>query len=287
MIYDKNASFPYPVLSNEGNYFEDSYFHFDTSLQETKTEYIFTFEYEIGSDFIQSLYRENKLVLLFIINSEDNYFEKIKYGGKTITIPKNRLSLTRNTKIQLQLQSTEEIPFFNCMELTPFYDGLKNQIIVPKYSLLGYSEIETYLGSSNESIILFESRIDPEMQSAFAVDLGSSTIVLKFKNKEYALNGLTRSNSIPNMYIYFGLSKALSQFIHENLSDSSDDEYVDIESISREQEFELNQKLLDLMINKGVDSLGLDNIDQVIDQISDQIIEKFVSDIKEVAMNEG
>lgn len=40
MIYDKNASFPYPILSNDSNYFEESYFTFETTLKDTKEEYV-------------------------------------------------------------------------------------------------------------------------------------------------------------------------------------------------------------------------------------------------------
>lgn len=250
------------------------------------SEYVFEFDYDISSEFIKKLILENKVSLIFIVYSIDSQFKVIPYGTKEISFPKNRLSLKRNTKVQLQLQTNEEISFKTCTELTPFYDNLKEEITVPRYSLIGYSEIETYLGSSNDSITLFESSVNPNIKSAFEVELGSQTITLVFRNAEYALNALTNTGNLQNMYFYIGLAKALGQFVNENLSDSPDEEYVDIDSVSKEQSNDLNQKLLDLMINKGVQSIGLDNIDEVIDQISDQIIERFVNEVKEVAINE-
>lgn len=283
MIYDKDASFPYPVLSNTSNYYNENIFSFETNLVSTNENYVFNFHYEIGSPFLEQLFRKGTINLLFILKEEDNHFVRLDYGQNEVTFPKNRLSLNKNTKIQLQLQAIEDISFEECYDLDEFYDNFKNEIVVPKYGLLAYSDIEVYLGDSTSSIVLFEKQVDETMESAFAIEIRSEIILLKFKKAGYQLNGYTKTNSIPNMYIYAGLTRALSQFIRDNVSD----DYVDLETVSKEQNNGLNQKLLDLMINKGVDSLSYESIDEVVNQISDQIIEKYVTDIREVASSES
>jgi len=82
--------------------------------------------------------------------------------------------------------------------------------------------------------------------------------------------------NIQNMYLYTGLSRALLRFI----DNYSEEEYVDIELLSDNLENDLDQKLLDLMKNKGVKEISYDQIDEVIDKISDRIIEKYIIALK-------
>lgn len=88
------------------------------------------------------------------------------------------------------------------------------------------------------------------------------------------------------MYIYEGLSRALFKFIQDNQNDDDREEFIELNSLS-EQSTPLNQKLLDLMLNKGVEELDLDSIDRIISIISNKIVEKFTYSILEVSANGG
>lgn len=279
MIYNKDATFSYPILAHSSNGYENNYFSFEVNLYDDQNNYIFEFEYEIDNEFIKSLISEGKAILIFIIQSKDNYFTKLEKNQKSVSIPKNRISLSSNTSIQLHIQSTETITFDNCEELTPFYNTFKDQITIKKHMLLGYSNIEKYLGSENKSLDLFESTVDSTMKSAFKVELSAETIILKFNDEKMLLRSVSRNTNILNMYLYAGLSRAVDQFIKDNIND---EEYIDIESLNGNQTNVLNQKLLDLMVNKGIKEVNPDDIDEVISKISNRIVEKFVNTIEGV-----
>ena len=203
-----------------------------------------------------------------------------------VSVPQNRLSLGSRTSMQLLIQSMEEISFSECDELGDFYAEIKEEITVEKNNLIGYSNVVTFEGSENKPLELIERKVDPSLTSAFKVELGPSTIILVFKDEKYQLGGILRNNSIMNMYIYEGLSRALYKFIQDNQSSAENEEFIELNSLS-EQSTALNQKLLDLMLNKGIEEIDLESIDKVISVISDNIIEKFVYSIREVNSHAG
>lgn len=277
MIYNKDASFPYPVLTNSMNGYENSVFEFDiVGLSENDSNYIFEIKYEIGSSFIKNLIRNEKAVIVFIISSQDNYFIKLNKDQTEITVSKSRVSLSNRTSIQLNIQSVEEISMDECKDLTPFYNNFKDKLKLKKHVLLGYSNIIKYQGSKNKPLQLFEKAVDKNQKAAFQVELSENTIVLCFKDSSYLINDLVNDKNIQNMYLYTGLSRALLRFI----DNYSEEEYVDIELLSDNLENDLDQKLLDLMKNKGVKEISYDQIDEVIDKISDRIIEKYIIALK-------
>lgn len=282
MIYKKDAAFSYPILSNTINSYEDNTFFFDvTDLNDDNVNYTFKFDYHIESNFIKTLLRNNQAVLVIIIQSIDNFFKKIHLNTNEILVPKNRLSLSDKTILQLHIQSNESISFAKCNELNEFYNDFKNEIVIKPNTLIGYSNTVKFQGSDNKPLELLERRIVPGQNSAFKVELGPSTIILSFKDEKYQMNNILKSN-VSNMYIYEGLSRALFQFVKDNINDQ---EYVDIESLQEEQDNELNQKLLDLMNNKGIKEISYDDIDEVISKISNNIIDKFVRSIEEMTNN--
>ncbi|MCD8824075.1 hypothetical protein [Mammaliicoccus sciuri] len=277
MIYNKDASFPYPVLTNSMNGYENSIFEFDiVGLSENDSNYIFEIKYEIGSSFIKNLIRNEKAVIVLIISSQDNYFIKLNKDQTEITVSKSRVSLSNRTSIQLNIQSVEEISMDECKDLTPFYNNFKDKLKLKKHVLLGYSNIIKYQGSKNKPLQLFEKAVDKNQKAAFQVELSENTIVLCFKDSSYLINDLVNDKNIQNMYLYTGLSRALLRFI----DNYSEEEYVDIELLSDNLENDLDQKLLDLMKNKGVKEISYDQIDEVIDKISDRIIEKYIIALK-------
>lgn len=52
MIYKKDANFPYPILTNTSNSYDNCSFILDIDLEENTNEYIFEIKYDITSPFI-------------------------------------------------------------------------------------------------------------------------------------------------------------------------------------------------------------------------------------------
>ncbi|GAA0346273.1 hypothetical protein GCM10008931_41930 [Oceanobacillus oncorhynchi subsp. oncorhynchi] len=286
MIYKKDASFSYPIFSNTSSSYLDSEFYFDvTSLETNSNEYKFNFEYEISSIFIEELLKAGEASLIIIIQSSDNYFKEIPYGMNEISVPKKRLSLSNKTTLQLHIQSKGDIYFDNCMDLSPFYEVIKDSIHIEKHKLIGYSNIVNYSGNKVKPLEIIEKAVDSKLPTAFKIELSSSTIILKFKEDAYQLKGMVPNNNLLNMYIYEGLSRALTQFINDNIGD---EEFIDLTELSGSTQVnDLNQKLLDLMENKGIKELYPENIDEVIALVSNKIVEKYVESVREVGNYAG
>ncbi|HBV04350.1 MAG TPA: hypothetical protein DEB65_08755 [Staphylococcus sp.] len=281
MIYNKDVAFPYPVLTNNKNGYQNSIFEFDiTDLIENNANYIFNIHYKLSSEFIKELVMNDKAVLVFIISSQDNYFIRLKKDQREVIVPKSRMSLSNRTSIQLHIQSTTEINMENCEDLTSFYREFKSRLKLKKHVLLGYSNVVKYQGTKHKPLLLFEKSIDEDQKNAFQIELSENTIVLRFNSTKYLIGGNDSKNNIQNMFLYNGLSRALHKFIINNNKD--DEEYIDIDSLNGHVDNGLDQKLLDLMNNKGVKELYYDNIDDVIARISDKIIEKYVNSIERV-----
>ncbi|MDT2597642.1 MULTISPECIES: hypothetical protein [Enterococcus] len=287
MIYKKEASFPNPVLSNTSTNYKENDFILDVAnLTENEDMYTFEFSYEITSSFVNRLISAGKANLIFVIQSQDNFFKILEKGEKIVSIPKNRLSLSYRTTIQLLIQSVDEINFSECDDLNDFYEEIRDDITIERNNLLGYSNLVVFEGSENKPLELIERKVDPTLTSSFKVELGTSTIILVFKDEKYQLNDIMRNNSVMNMYIYEGLSRALYKFIQDNQNGMENEEFIELNSLS-EQSTPLNQKLLDLMLNKGIEDIDLESIDRIISIISNNIIEKFVYSIREVSSNVG
>lgn len=159
MIYKKDANFPYPILTNTSNSYDNCSFILDINLEENTNEYIFEINYDITSPFIEKLLQNGQATLVLIIQSKDNKFFNIEYGQKAKSISKSRISLSKRTTIQLFIQSNEEINFKNNYDLSSFYEEFKDEIDVPKNSILGFSNSVIFDGSTNKPLELFEKRL--------------------------------------------------------------------------------------------------------------------------------
>ncbi|MCU7558430.1 hypothetical protein [Macrococcus capreoli] len=280
MIYDKDAAFSYPILNNHSNSYKESSFILDVDLLDDNKNFIFNINYDIHNEFIKKLINKDKAALIFIVQSKDNYFTKLNKDQKTIIIPKNRISMSNSTIIQLHIQSLAPIEFFNCYELEPFYDYYKDRLKINKHMLLGYSNIVRYQGSENKPLTIFETLIDKNQESAFKVELSSETVILKFNDEKLLMRSAIQNKNIMNMYLYYGLYRAIEKFIEAN---NSDEEYIDVYSINTNQNNVLNQKILNLILNKGIQEINPDDIDGLISKISNKLIEKFVNSIEGMA----
>ena len=276
MIYKKDANFPYPILTNTSNSYDNCSFILDINLEENTNEYIFEINYDITSPFIEKLLQNGQATLVLIIQSKDNKFFNIEYGQKTKSISKSRISLSKRTTIQLFIQSNEEINFKNNYDFSSFYEEFKDEIDVPKNSILGFSNSVIFDGSSNKPLELFEKKVNPNLKSDVKIELGSETIIINYKNESLQFTDLPQSSTFNNPYVYMGLQKALYRFIVNN---SEDHEEVDLDEIEPPSDG-LDFKLYNLMRKKKISELNIENIDEVIYSISDKMLEKYTAAVR-------
>lgn len=280
MIYKKDANFPYPVLTNASSSYKDCNFILDVNLEENTQNYRFCIDYEIDSEFIKDLLISGQAKLILVVQSKDNKFFPLNYGEKSKEISKSRISLSKRTTIQLLIQSKNNISFKNNYELNEFYDGFKDEIVVPKNSVLGFSNSLIFDGSTSKPLELFEKKIDPNLKSDIKIDLGSETIVISYKNEFLQFNDSPQSAALNNPYIYMGLQKALYRFILTH----GEGEEVDLESIDDPGEG-LDFKLYNLMKKKMISELNIDNMDEVIYSISDKILDRYTAAVRRMYSN--
>lgn len=277
MIYKKDANFPYPLLTNTSASYEDSTFTFDVKLSENTDCYIFELEYEIESAFIQELLEQRKAVLYLVIQSKDNKFFELSKDQKVVEIAKNRISLNRRkTILQLLLRANDTITMENNNELSEFYQSYKNEIVVEKHGILGFSNTTIFDGSTSKPLDLFEKKLNPNLTSPIQIELGTETIIINYKSEEYQFRDSSQSAALNNVYVYMGLQKALYRFIVNN---SSDHECVYLEDMD-EPEDVLDMKLYNFLKAKRIDQVSVSNIDEVITKITDRVIEKYSSAVR-------
>ncbi|MDC3418083.1 hypothetical protein [Aquibacillus salsiterrae] len=278
MIYKKDANFPYPLLTNTSPSYESSNFILDVNLEENTSNYRFEINYQIDSGFINDLIENQQALLILVIQSKDNKFYPIRPGKRYIEIAKSRISISNRTVIQLHLQSKQAIAFGDNFDLSSFYKQFKDEIVVPKNSILGFSNVVVFDGSTTKPLELFEKRVDPDLKSDISIELGSEMIIINYKSEKLQFNDSPMSNRLNNPYIYMGLQKALYKFIMNNGEDGE----VDVEQIDTPTD-NLDMKLYNLMRKKMVEEVSIDNIDEVIYKISDKILDRYTAAVKELS----
>lgn len=261
--------------------YASSEFNLDIELEENTDAYRFRISSNISSPFLSALVESGKAALILIVQSKDNKFFVLDPGQSYIEIQKSRISLSKRTALQLHLQAKEDISFRNNHDLDEFYTSFKDEIVVPKRSLLGFSNIVLFEGSNTNPLALFEKNLDERLSSDIKIELGPETIIIHYRDADLQFITLPQNQSLNNTYVYMGLRTALQQFI-QNYAEEGED-LVELRNCVPGNG--LDSKLYQLMTKKMVEELGVDNIDEVIYQISDRIIEKFTSAVKGLAAN--
>ncbi|MGL5415783.1 MAG: hypothetical protein ACRDAU_09005 [Clostridium sp.] len=279
MIYKKNVNFPYPVLQNSIDCYGDCEFDLDIKdTKENKLEYEFKYEFSIGSEFIRNLIKDDKATLYLIIHSGDNKFFEVNLDESELKVNRNKLHLSKRTEFQMMIKANENINFKKNNDITGLYAELKDEIVVDKNSILGFSNIVTLEESKKEGIDLFEKKVDKNLKSEIKIELTNDIIIIIYRDEAFQFSDqLNNSGILNNLYVYMGLQKALYKFIEVNKG--QDEEEVDLEEMDLPNS-ELDKKLYKLMKGKMIRVLNMDNIDEVIYLISDGIIEKFTNKIK-------
>ena len=91
MIYRKKANFPYPVFSNDSLSYINNYFNLDVNVIEKSDSYYFDIDFEIESEFINQLIRNDQAQLVFIKEYQDNKFFHLKANAEGLSIRKRRI----------------------------------------------------------------------------------------------------------------------------------------------------------------------------------------------------
>ncbi len=277
MIYKKDANFPYPLLTNTSNSYEDSNFILEVELQENIHNYRFDITYEIDSIFINNHLKDDNIHLVLVIQSKDNKVYRLNVEEKFIEIPKSRISINKRTTLQLLIQSKKEVTFKDNEDLSPFYNDFKDEIVVPKNSILGFSNTVIFEGSYFEPLNLFEKRVDENIKSDVKIQLGSESIIINYKNERLQFNDSPISSKLNNPYVYMGLQKALYRFIINYREGDGEDVYIEEMEPPTDG---LDFKLYNLMKKKMIDEINVEKIDEVIYSISDKILERYMNALR-------
>ena len=274
MIYKKDANFPYPILTNTSNAYNNAKFHLVIGLDEIGNDYCFEPQYDISSEFIKSQIQSENASLILVVQNKDTKFYEMDQDQKFIKIPRERISIKEKTSIQLLIKAKEDISSINNEDLSDFYGNFKESILVPKNSILGLSNIIT-LNVIKKPQELFEKKIDPNLKGPFEIELSNETIILKFKNENYQFVDIPNNRDLNNAYIREGLGRAVINFVINN----GEENVVEIDEIDP-PEVELDFKLYNLMKSRNVKEVSLENIDEVVNIIGNNIIEKFTNAVR-------
>lgn len=283
MIYKKDANFPYPILSSNTFAYEESDFTIKVSFEEDGDLYRFKIMPQLTSEFVEALINSGDAQYLLVIQSKDTKFFPLDLHNLQVEIAKSRMSLSSRTSIQIHIVAKSDIHFNNNHELNRFYEELKQSIIVPKFSMIGFSNIVTFEGGMKNPLDLFEKRLNPNLSSAIKFELGTECIIIHFRDEDTQFQSMSKASAFMNPYLYTGLRMALERFISNYAEE--DEDVVELSQMTQPEDL-LDFKLYNLMTSKAVEELHLDNIDEVIGRISHQIIEKYVKAVKELVAHE-
>lgn len=274
MIYTKKANFPYPVLMNFSDDYQDPEFSLDVMIKDNTDDFLIEVAWDISSDYIYELLKTGKANLYLIIKSKDNQFFKLQPKKKTQqSIPKRKLCIHARTTMQLMVQAAETLEFSDNNDLNTFYDAIKEEIQVKAGNVLAFSNTGIFDGEQNKPYDLFEKQIDSDINSDVEIRLGAETILVVYKNEQYQFAEVQNSKELNYPYLYLGLQKALISFLMHANPDNPD-EGVDVEEMEP-PENALESKLYSLMQSKNISELSMENIDEVIYKISDNLIMKY------------
>lgn len=279
MIYTKKANFPYPVLMNFSDDYQDPEFALDVMITDNTDDFMLEVTWDISSGYIKDLLKSGKANLFLIIKSKDNQFFKLQPTRKTKqSIPKRKLCINARTTMQLMVQAAETVVFSANNDLNAFYDAIKDDIQVKAGNVLAFSNTVIFDGEQNKPYDLFEKQIDPDINSDVEIRLGAETILVVYKNEQYQFAEVQNSKELNYPYLYLGLQKALISFImHAN--PLNPDEGVIVEEMEP-PENALEAKLYSLMQAKNITELSMETLDEVIYKISDNLIMKYHNAIR-------
>ena len=284
MIYTKATNFSYPILNNLQDDYLDKHFNIDivTDYKDGRN-FQFKIKVDLDSNFLLEQVMNRNAKFLLLVVSIDSRFYEFDLKNPVVKIPDSRIYLKENTRFQAIIMSKEEISFENNGDLHPFYEDFKGQIHVGPGKLLAFSNDYTFTGDVEKSTQVFKQKIDPEMDFPVDISLNQDNILIKYRDSESKFKDFINSRDLNNMYLYAGLQKALLNLLSKNLKDEYSDDTSSLEDgilVERiNSGSQLDMKLKNLLIDKGIERLYLDNIDTSVQKIAENIVEKYVEAI--------
>lgn len=285
MIYTKKANFPYPILMNFSDDYQNSEFELDVALRDNSDQYIIDVSWNISSDYIKNQLKHKKATLILIIKSKDNQYYPIDCLEKPqINIPKCKLGLNSRTVMQLMIKTNSILDFKDNNDLNSFFNDIKQDIHIQSGMVLGFSNIVIFDGSQQKPYELFERKVDKSITSDVEIRLSEETIVIVYKNERLQFSDINNSKEFNYPYLYLGLQKALIRFlIHTNQEKMEEtvniEEAINIDEIDPPENV-LDSKLYNLMQAKNITVLHFDNIDEVIYKMTDKLITRYADAIR-------
>lgn len=270
MIFNKDVTFPYPVLTSFNEDYPAAEFNLYLDFEIIDDYYQFKVNYALTSPFLMELIESNKAIFKCVIRSHDSRIFTYNPINPYIKIPRNRISLAKKVYVQLSIVTMQEISFSNNEDIDPYYKRVRDKILIPKNHILALSDISNFNGELKEPFKLFNYSIDKELKTDISFELSKEMIHIRLKDNNYLYQKGQRTNALNYHYVYMGLQKALAKFIFNN-GDGSDS--VILDEMEAGQTL-LDDKLLIYMQNKGVSEISMDSIDNVIYQITDRVMQK-------------
>lgn len=277
MIYTKEASFPYPIYSNLSHDFDEPIFDFDINVTEHETKYDFNITYNLGSSYIKNLIDSGKTRAILIIKSIDSQFYFLGSEKETISIMKNQISLDGRTTAQIHIQALSNLSYQDNDDLSKRYYAFRDEILINRHCVIGYSGTIEFDGSDKEAMGLFEYSLDPSMKKDFKIEITQDNVLLVWKNPKDSITG---DEGLLNLYLYLGLSGTLIDFLTRHSVDPDSGFEVFIDNVAQSPGTVLDKKITKLLQNRGITELYFENIDEAIFLIADSIIPKFTQSIE-------
>lgn len=284
MIYTKATNFSYPILNNLQDDYMDKHFNIEiTTDYKDGRNFQFRIKVDLDSDFLLEQIKNHRTKLLLVVSAIDSRFYEFSLDDPVVKIPDNRVYLKENTKFQVLLMSKDRISFENNQDIHPFYEDFKDKIFVEAGKLLAFSNDYTFTGDIEKSTQLFKQKIDPSMEFPVNIELNYDNILIEYRDAESKFKNISNARDLNNMYLYAGLQKALLNLVSKNLENETPDQQGSLEDGILVERINsgspLDMKLKNLLIDKGIEQLYLENIDSAVQKIAERIVEKYVEAI--------
>lgn len=285
MIYTKATNFSYPILNNIQDDYIDGYFNIgiQTDYKDGKN-YQFNIDVDLGSDFLMKLIENNQARLYLIVSSVTSNYYEFSLDDPLVKIPESRVYLKDNTRFQVIIMSTSTVSFAENKDLHKFYDDFKEEIVIEAGKLLAFSNHYTFSGDIEKATNLFKQKTDSDLEIPVEITFDRENIIIKYKDSKAKFSGLNDSRNLNNMYLYAGLQKVLLNIISKYYGDTQDTNYNSLEDgilVERINEGDpLDMKMKDLLLDKNIERIYLDNIDFIIQTIAEGIVDKYIKAIE-------
>lgn len=277
MTYNKDVTFPYPILSPFTDDYDDKDFYFDIKINDLGDNIGLEIDYTLQSEFISNLIKLDKAKIILLINAKDSRFYSIPNNHHEITIPKSRLMLSTRSEFQLAVVSNQIINMEHNDDLNIEFNEHKRNIYIKEKSILALSKLVKFDGEISKPFELFKTQVKEDQKSYLNIILDDEYITLSFRDKKYKYVNFNESKSLNYHYVYMGLQKALLVYVLEAVKNGSHN-IVYVDKIE-EPDMPVLRKLHNFLIAKSVKDVSIESIDEAIEKISDRVLEKHYSSI--------